>query len=220
MTNDADPSNEMLLDPALSPTAEGLWSEEESSAYDPSDSEQDEHPYKHRTNRFQPKVFTSLNMDWLQVRRRRIDKEPPPHIKSLLSKATSLYGSGDLQTARTTVNEIITLDNKSVQAYALLSHIYEDQGNMVEACNAVFIAATIAKRDEALWSHAGRMSTDLGFWQQAIKCYDEYCFLWIAWNWLRTIRLNPKDMNLLYERSALHAEHGSARRVRLVRGKN
>ena len=166
----ADDTNRSTpIDPVLSLTAEGLWSDEDSADDHPSDTEEDEQisgPPKRVL------LFNLVKTNPFKTRR-KYEKEPPPHIRNLLARATSLYGSGDLQTARQTVNEIIKLDNKSVQAYTLLSHIYEDLGNMTEAGNAVFIAASIAKRDVALWIHAGRMSKDLGFWQQAIKCYDE-----------------------------------------------
>ena len=41
-----------------------------------------------------------------------------------------------------------------------------------EAANALVIAASNSPRDATMWIRAGRMSRDLGFWQQAIRCYD------------------------------------------------
>ena len=87
-------------------------------------------------------------------------------------QASSQYAGGDLQSAKTTIHEIIKLDNTCVQAYALLSQIYEDWGQKTEAVNALVSAALNSPKDESVWIRAARMSKELGFWQQAIKCLD------------------------------------------------
>jgi len=69
--------------------------------------------------------------------------------------------------------EIIKVDNAQVQAYTLLSHIYEDMGSPTEAVNALVSAAMNSKRDAAIWMRAARMSASLGFWEQALKCFDQ-----------------------------------------------
>jgi hypothetical protein len=66
------------------------------------------------------------------------------------------------------------MDNECVPAYTLLSHIYEDQGMKTEAVNALVSAAMNSPKDPVVWIRAARMSRDLGFWQQALKCYDTY----------------------------------------------
>jgi tetratricopeptide (TPR) repeat protein len=104
------------------------------------------------------------------------------------------------------------MDGQSVQGYTLLSHIHEDMGNQTEAVNALVMAATNAPRDAVTWIRAGRMSRDLGFWQQAIRCYDTYRNPPI-WANGRGYRLGTEDLNVLYERSVIHAEHGSAKKV-------
>ena len=109
-----------------------------------------------------------------QGRRRKHEISPPPQIKTLLNHATGLYASGDLQGAKEVIKEIIKEDAESVQGYALLSHIHEDMGLKEEAANALVIAASNSPRDATMWIRAGRMSRDLGFWQQAIRCYDMY----------------------------------------------
>jgi Tfp pilus assembly protein PilF len=99
---------------------------------------------------------------------------PPPQIRTLLSHATGQYAAGDLQGAKDTVKEIIRLDGQSSQGYTLLSHIHEDMGNSKEAANALYMAAANAARDSAAWIRAARMARDIGFDQQALKCFDEY----------------------------------------------
>jgi hypothetical protein len=64
------------------------------------------------------------------------------------------------------------MDNECVPAYTLLSHIYEDLGMKTEAVNALVSAAMNSPKDPVVWIRAARMSRDLGFWQQAVKCYD------------------------------------------------
>jgi len=88
-----------------------------------------------------------------------------------------LYTAGDLQGAKAIVHEIITQDNECISAYTLLSHIYHDMGMKTESVNALFSAAVNSGRDGALWISVARMSKDLGFWTQAIKCYDKYHIL-------------------------------------------
>lgn len=48
---------------------------------------------------------------------------------------------------------------------------------MTEAVNALVSAAMNSPRDGVVWIRAARMSRELGFWQQAIKCYDTYVSL-------------------------------------------
>ena len=43
-----------------------------------------------------------------------------------------------------------------------------------EAVNALVTAAMMSGRDGVMWIRAARMSRDLEFWSQAIKCYDTY----------------------------------------------
>ena len=99
---------------------------------------------------------------------------PPPQIRNLLSHATGLYATGDLQAAKEVVKDIIRLDGQSAQGYTLLSHIHEDMGNAKEAANALYMGALHASRDAAAWLRAARMARDIGFEQQALKCFDEY----------------------------------------------
>jgi hypothetical protein len=40
--------------------------------------------------------------------------------------------------------------------------------------NALVSAAMNSPKDPVVWIRAARMSRDLGFWQQALKCYDTY----------------------------------------------
>ena len=47
-------------------------------------------------------------------------------------------------------------------------------GSKVEAVNALVSAAMLSPRDANIWIRAGRMSRELGFWSQAIRCYDTY----------------------------------------------
>ena len=98
----------------------------------------------------------------------------------MLAQATAQYAAGDLSAAKSTVNEIITIDNESSQAYTLLSHIYEDMEMKTESVNALVSAAMNAPRDPVVWVRAARMSRDLGFWQQALKCYDMYCLFFAS----------------------------------------
>jgi hypothetical protein len=77
-----------------------------------------------------------------------------------------------LSGAKACIHEIITMDNECVPAYTLLSHIYEDLGMKTEAVNALVSAAMNSPKDPVVWIRAARMSRDLGFWQQAVKCYD------------------------------------------------
>ena len=79
-----------------------------------------------------------------------------------------------MTTAKDVVKEIIQTDSECFQAYTLLSHIHEDMGSKVEAVNALVSAAMLSPRDANIWIRAGRMSRELGFWQQAIRCYDTY----------------------------------------------
>jgi Tfp pilus assembly protein PilF len=92
----------------------------------------------------------------------------------LLSYATDKYAAGDLYAAKETVKEIIRLDGQSAQGYTLLSHIHEDMGNAKEAANALYMAASHASRDPAAWIRAARMARDIGFEEQALRCFDEY----------------------------------------------
>lgn len=114
-------------------------------------------------------------LTYIQGRRRKHEISPPPQIKTLLNHATSLYAAGDLQAAKEIIiKEIIKEDPSSVHGYALLSHIHEDLGQRDEAANALVLAASNSPRDATMWIRAGRMSRDVGFWQQAIRCYDTY----------------------------------------------
>lgn len=110
----------------------------------------------------------------MQGRRKKHEKSPPPEIKGLLGQATSLYTAGDLQGSRAVIYDIIKQDKECIQAYTLLSHIYEDLGMKTDAVNALFAAAMNSGRDGIMWIRVARMSRDLGFWTQAIKAYDKY----------------------------------------------
>jgi tetratricopeptide (TPR) repeat protein len=117
-----------------------------------------------------------------QGRRRKHEISPPPQIKTLLHHATSLYAAGDLSGSKEAIKEIIKEDPSSVHAYSLLSHIHEDLGQKTEAATALVLAAEYSPRDATMYIRAGRMSRDIGLWQQAIKCYDKYFPYCCSWN--------------------------------------
>ena len=137
-------------------------------------------------------------------------------MKMMLSHATSLYASGDLSAAKSIVHEIIKLDNECIQAYTLLSQILDDLGLKHDAANALYSATINKRQDVQMLVRAARMSREVGFWQQAITCYEKYMFHMNAAD-NSAVRLNPEDLDLLFERSVLHAEHGSIRKVPILR---
>ena len=116
------------------------------------------------------------------------------------------------------VKEIIRLDGQSAQGYTLLSHIHEDMGNAKEAANALYMGASHASRDAAAWLHAARMARDIGFEQQALKCFDEYCsrhgVVWLILglsSWIRGIcMLCTKEVSCMLnmERRGRYADGG------------
>lgn len=159
------------VDPSLSLTAQGLWSDEESLHGQPTD-EEDADPSS--TTAQQPRRVPRpqfLRADF-QGRRKKHEKSPAPEIKNLLGQATSLYTAGDLQGSKAVIHEIIKQDNECILAYSLLSQIYDEMDMKTEAVNALFSAAVNSVRDGALWIRVANMSQDLGFWTQALKCFD------------------------------------------------
>lgn len=85
-------------------------------------------------------------------------------------------------------------------------------GNAKEAANALYMAASHASRDPAAWIRAARMARDIGFEEQALRCFDEYPARLDGVDG-RGVRLDSSDMNVLYERSVMHAQYGRKRKV-------
>jgi tetratricopeptide (TPR) repeat protein len=112
-----------------------------------------------------------------QGRRKKHEIEPPLQIRDLLAKATAAYGSGDLELAGTICQEIINIDDTFGVAYNLLSQIHEDKGEKKEAIDALVKACSHYKRDPVLWLRTARLNRELGYYKEALKCYDTYFLL-------------------------------------------
>ncbi|KAI9724803.1 MAG: hypothetical protein M1812_000079 [Candelaria pacifica] len=130
--------------------------------------------------------------------RRPVD--PGPEFRMLQSQANDAFVSRDYSKAEELVHRALLVNNEIFSAYSLLSEIYLAQGHRDKSMKMLFVGANTRPGDGKLWTHIANLILDRAgnkrseYINQVIYCYN------------RVIERDPRNIEVAYERAALHLE--------------
>ena len=126
--------------------------------------------------------------------RKEIDGEV--NVQELLQKANNYYLNDNYKDAKEVLETIITVEPSLQEPYLLLSQIYEEEKNDENSLFFLMLAAQSSKGDKDIWVKCCNYNKKLKKFRQA-----EYCIT-------RALKLDKKNIYILYERGALNEELG------------
>ncbi|GLI63795.1 hypothetical protein VaNZ11_006880, partial [Volvox africanus] len=129
-------------------------------------------------------------------RRRRPNKGLPEEVVAKLGQANVMYALRDYQPAIELLTQVIREYPNVSDPYHTLGLLHEANGNPRKALDFFMIAAHLGHKDLAFWKRLASMSTELGFYRQAVYCLT------------KAINRNRTDLDALWDRAVLYAQVG------------
>ena len=99
------------------------------------------------------------------------------------------------------LTEVIKAYPNFSDPFHTLGLVHEAAGNPRKALDFFMIAAHMSPKDVGQWKRLAALSTELGFFRQAIYCLS------------RVLRSAKKDVDARWDRAVLYAETGETRRA-------
>jgi len=118
------------------------------------------------------------------------------NIQDLLNQANNLYLNNDYPKAKEVLETIISIFPNLQEPYLILSQIYEEEKNDEKSLFFLMLAAQSSGGDKNIWIKCCNFNKKLKNYRQA-----EYCIT-------RALKLDKKNLYILYERGALNEELG------------
>jgi len=118
------------------------------------------------------------------------------NVENLLNKANNYYLNNNYSEAKEVLETIISVSPNLQEPYLILSQIYEDEKNEEKSLFFLMLAAQSSGGDKNIWIKCCNMNKKLKNYRQA-----EYCIT-------RALKLDKKNLYILYERGALNEELG------------
>ena len=118
------------------------------------------------------------------------------NVQNLLIKANNYYLNNNYSEAKEVLETIISVSPNLQEPYLILSQIYEDEKNEEKSLFFLMLAAQCSGGDKNIWIKCCNMNKKLKNYRQA-----EYCIT-------RALKLDKKNLYILYERGALNEELG------------
>ena len=118
------------------------------------------------------------------------------NVQNLLIKANNFYLNNNYSEAKEVLETIISVSPNLQEPYLILSQIYEDEKNEEKSLFFLMLAAQCSGGDKNIWIKCCNMNKKLKNYRQA-----EYCIT-------RALKLDKKNLYILYERGALNEELG------------
>ena len=119
------------------------------------------------------------------------------NVEELLNKANNYYLSNRHAEAIEILHQIISASPVLQEPFQILSLIHEEQGDKEKALSFLMLAAQVSNGDKDIWIRCANFNRDIGNLQQA-----EYCIT-------RALKLDKKNIFILYERGVLNEEIGN-----------
>ena len=118
------------------------------------------------------------------------------NVQSLLNEANNYYLNNNYSEAKEVLETIISVSPNLQEPYLILSQIYEDEKNDEKSLFFLMLAAQSSGGDKNIWIKCCNYNKKLKNYRQA-----EYCIT-------RALKLDKKNLYILYERGALNEELG------------
>ena len=118
------------------------------------------------------------------------------NVQNLLNKANNYYLNNNYSEAKEVLETIISVSPNLQEPYLILSQIYEDEQNEEKSLFFLMLAAQSSGGDKNIWIKCCNLNKKLKNYRQA-----EYCIT-------RALKLDKKNLYILYERGALNEELG------------
>ena len=118
------------------------------------------------------------------------------NVEDLLSQANNFYLNNNYPKAKEVLETIISVYPNLQEPYLILSQIYEEEKNDEKSLFFLMLAAQSSGGDKNIWIKCCNYNKKLKNYRQA-----EYCIT-------RALKLDKKNLYILYERGALNEELG------------
>ena len=118
------------------------------------------------------------------------------NVQDLLNQANNYYLNNDYPKAKEVLETIISVYPNLQEPYLILSQIYEEEKNDEKSLFFLMLAAQSSGGDKDIWIKCCNYNKKLKNFRQA-----EYCIT-------RALKLDKKNLYILYERGALNEELG------------
>ena len=118
------------------------------------------------------------------------------NIQDLLNQANNFYLNNEYAKAKEVLEKIISVFPNLQEPYLILSQIYEEEKNDEKSLFFLMLAAQSSGGDKNIWIKCCNYNKKLKNYRQA-----EYCIT-------RALKLDKKNLYILYERGALNEELG------------
>ena len=118
------------------------------------------------------------------------------NVQDLLNQANNYYLNNDYPKAKEVLETIISVYPNLQEPYLILSQIYEEEKNDEKSLFFLMLAAQSSGGDKDIWIKCCNYNKKLKNYRQA-----EYCIT-------RALKLDKKNLYILYERGALNEELG------------
>ncbi|GFR52663.1 hypothetical protein Agub_g15257, partial [Astrephomene gubernaculifera] len=120
----------------------------------------------------------------------------PEEVSSKLGQANVMYAMRDYPPAIALLLEVVQTHPNVSDPYHTLGLLHEAIGQPRKALDFFMIAAHLSPRDLPLWKRLASMSTELGFYRQAVYCLS------------KVIARDRGDLDALWDRAVLYAQVG------------
>ncbi|EFJ49086.1 hypothetical protein VOLCADRAFT_90359 [Volvox carteri f. nagariensis] len=127
-------------------------------------------------------------------RRSRPKRGLPEEVVAKLGQANVMYALQDYQPAIELLTQVIKEYPNVSDPYHTLGLLHEANGQPRKALDFFMIAAHLSPKDVALWKRLASMSTELGFYRQAVYCLS------------KAINRNRSDLDAIWDRAVLYAQ--------------
>lgn len=128
--------------------------------------------------------------------------EPGPEFKMYHSGATEAFIDGDYDRATEMVMRAIQLNPEMFTAHSLLSEIFLAKGQKDKALTALWNGAHTRPKDPSVWMKVARLLLERAGDDRKSALNDViYCYS-------RVIDIDPKNLNVRYQRAAIYRELG------------
>lgn len=133
--------------------------------------------------------------------RRRTGPTLSPQVKALIGEGNQAYVDGDTQEAIRLMQEVIRIEPHAAPAWTVLAQCYDDLGDHSKALQLRVMSAHLS-HDADEWEQLAKQSRDMGLVEQALYCYG------------KVYKLDPTNVNAMWDRSVLAKEFGEMRIAR------
>ncbi|GAX74553.1 hypothetical protein CEUSTIGMA_g2003.t1 [Chlamydomonas eustigma] len=121
-------------------------------------------------------------------------RQLPEHVSKMLGEANLMYATRRYKEAIEVLMEVIKECPNHADPFHTLGLVHEADGDIRRSLDFYMIAAHLTPKDTILWKRLASLSTELGFYRQAIYCLT------------KAINRSKQDLDARWDRAILYAE--------------